>query len=190
ELDRDLVSRYGVSAPELAETVGLTFRGRRLSRYRTPGGEREMRLTLEEKEVESVSQLANLGVRTSGGHRLPVASVASLARQAGPEQIEREDRRTRVRVGASYTTGTREDWIPIVEAIMSTIDFPHGYTWGFGDWIRRQEEQSREFLVNLGLALLLIFALMASLFESVRQAVALMIALPFAIAGALWVLWF
>src|SRR5690606_37842696 len=37
ELDRDLVSRYGVSAPELAETVGLTFRGRRLSRYRTPG---------------------------------------------------------------------------------------------------------------------------------------------------------
>ena len=46
-----------------------------------------------------------------------------------------------------------------------------------------------EFGMNLALALLLVFAVMAGLFESVRQAIALMIALPFALAGAIWTLW-
>lgn len=189
ELDRDLVSRYAISTPELAETVGLTFRGRRLPRYRAPGGEREMRLTLDERENESVAQLANLTVSTAENWRVPIASVASLSTRTGAEDIERENRQTRVRVRASYATGTKEDWVPVITDALSRMEFPHGYSWSFGDWQERQAEQSREFLVNLGLALLLIFALMASLFESVRQAIALMVALPFALAGAVWVLW-
>jgi len=44
-------------------------------------------------------------------------------------------------------------------------------------------------VVDLLLALLLVFAVMASLFESVQQALALMAALPFALAGAFWTLW-
>ena len=57
------------------------------------------------------------------------------------------------------------------------------------EWADRQREQSREFLVNLLLALGLVFAVMAGLFESVRQAIGLMVALPFALAGAFWALW-
>jgi HAE1 family hydrophobic/amphiphilic exporter-1 len=44
-------------------------------------------------------------------------------------------------------------------------------------------------MTNLLLALLLIFAVMAGLFESARQAAALMVSLPFAISGAVWTLW-
>jgi HAE1 family hydrophobic/amphiphilic exporter-1 len=69
------------------------------------------------------------------------------------------------------------------------MDFPFGYAWTFGQWEQRRQEQSREFVTNLLLALLLVFAVMASLFESVRQAAALMVALPFAISGAVWTLY-
>jgi HAE1 family hydrophobic/amphiphilic exporter-1 len=92
-------------------------------------------------------------------------------------------------VGARYEDGTREDYVPIVQDALSKMDFPYGYAWSFTQVDQRRAEQSREFLVNLGLALLLIFAVMAGLFESVGQAAALLIALPFAIAGAFWTLW-
>ncbi|UCG50772.1 MAG: efflux RND transporter permease subunit [Candidatus Latescibacterota bacterium] len=189
ELDRDLASRYGVSPMQPAEVVGLTYRGRRLQRYRTPDGEREMRLTLDEKETESVSQLTHLPLWTSDGERVPLASLAEFKEMPGAERIQRDDRLTSVWVGARYEEGTREEYVPLVTTAMNSMEMPYGYSWTFGRWEQRQRERSREFLVNLLLALLLIFAVMAGLFESVRQAIGLLIALPFAISGAIWTLY-
>ena len=47
---RDLLAQYDVTPDQLAQRVGLTFRGRRLRRFRTDDGEREMRLTLDEQK--------------------------------------------------------------------------------------------------------------------------------------------
>jgi HAE1 family hydrophobic/amphiphilic exporter-1 len=189
ELDRDLTARYGISPADMADVVGLTYRGRRLPRFRTDDGEREMRLTLDEKRVETISQLQNLPVPTDAGQAVPLASVADLREVPGPERIMRDNRLTSVWVGANYEDGTREQYMPQVSAVLKKIDFPYGYSWTFGQWEQRQKEKSREFLTNLLLALLLIFAVMAGLFESVRQAIALMVALPFAISGAAWTLY-
>jgi HAE1 family hydrophobic/amphiphilic exporter-1 len=190
ELDRDLVARYDVSPMQLAQVVGLTYRGQRLQRYRTGDGEREMRLTLDEKEVETLSQLHNLPIWTDAGDKIPLAALADFQEVPGAEHIMRDDRRTSVWVGAEYEQGTREEYMPKVMAAMNGMTFPYGYSWTFGRWQERQQEKSQEFLTNLLLALLLIFAVMAGLFESVRQAIGLMIALPFALSGALWTLYF
>ena len=189
DLDRELAARYGVPLNQPAEVVSLTFRGRRLPRFRTPSGEREMRLTLDERETESVSQLHNLPVWTADGDKIPLASMAEFRVAPGPERIQRDNRKTGVWVGARYEEGTMDDYLPLVQAAMDGMDFPFGYTWTMSEWAERQREQSREFLVNLLLALGLVFAVMASLFESVRQAIGLMVALPFALAGAFWALW-
>jgi len=189
DLDRELAARYGVPLNQPAEVVSLTFRGRRLQRFRTPSGEREMRLTLDERETESLSQLHNLPVWTADGDKIPLASMAEFRMEPGPDRIQRDNRRTSVWVGARYQEGTMDDYLPLVEAAMDTMDFPFGYSWTMSEWANRQREQSREFLVNLLLALGLVFAVMAGLFESVRQAVGLMVALPFALTGAFWALW-
>jgi len=190
ELDRELMWRYGLGPDQLSEVVGLTYRGRRLQRYRTADGEREMRLTLDEKESESLSQLSNLPLWTADGEKVPLAAVADFNEVPGAERIHRDDRLTSLWVGASYEEGTREDYIPAVEAALNSMEFPYGYSWTFGNWQQRQQEKSQEFLTNLLLALMLVFAVMSGLFESVRQAIALMIALPFAISGAVWTLYF
>jgi HAE1 family hydrophobic/amphiphilic exporter-1 len=109
--------------------------------------------------------------------------------EPGPDRIQRDNRQTSVRVGARYESGTMDDYLPLVRAAMDGMEFPFGYSWTMSDWTERQREQSRDFLVDLALALGLVFAVMAGLFESVRQAVGLMVALPFAVAGAFWALW-
>jgi len=187
--DRDLASRYAVTPDQVSQVVGLTFRGRRLQRFRTPDGEREMRLTLDEKQTESLDQLENLKLHTGEGQTVPLAAVARMTERPGREQIQRDNRLTSVWVTARYERGTREDYMPAVQAALGGMTFPYGYRWTFGAWQQRQQEQSREFLVNLLLALMLVFAVMAGLFESVRQALALMISLPFALAGAAWTMY-
>jgi hydrophobic/amphiphilic exporter-1 (mainly G- bacteria), HAE1 family len=188
EPDRDLAARYGLPATQVAEVVGLTYRGQRLRRFRTPEGEREMRLTLDEQADESVEQLARLPLWPQDGGRVPLGAVADLVERPGREHIERDNRLTSVWVNARYEGGTREEFLPRIEAALAGMEFPYGYQWTFGTWQNRQKEQSREFGINLMLALLLVYAVMAGLFESARQAVALMVALPFALAGAFWTL--
>lgn len=184
--DRDLGTLYDVTPEQVSQVVGLTYRGRRLPRFRTPDGEREMRLALDESEEESLEQLRNLTLNTSDGEKVPLAAVAEIGRRPGRDRIERNNRLTSVRVSARYDEGTRDDYLPAVVEALDSMEFPFGYSWTFGRWEDRRKAQSREFLVNTGLALLLVFAVMAGLFESVRQALALMVSLPFAVSGALW----
>ena len=190
EPDRELAARYDVTPNQISQVIGLTYRGSRLQRYRTADGEREMRLTLDEQETESVDQLQNLVLRTPGGDKVPLAAIADFNQRDGRERIQRDNRMTSIWVNARYGEGTSEDYIPQVKEVLAGMDFPFGYQWTFGKWEEERKEQSKEFVVNLSLALLLVFAVMAGLFESVRQAIALMISLPFAVAGAWWTLHF
>ena len=120
-----------------------------------------MRLTLDEREVETVAQLHTLPVWTSDGDKIPLASLAEFRFEPGPERIQRDNRRTGVWVGARYEEGTMEDYLPLVSAAMDGMDLPFGYTWTMSEWAERRREQSLEFLIDLLLALGLVFAVMA-----------------------------
>ena len=189
EIDRELAARYGLRTQQPAEVVALTYRGRNLPRFRSESGERNVRLTYDDRTEQSMSQLQNLPLYNGEGERVPLSAISSTAFVPGPERIQRENRLTSVWVGARYREGTREAYMPRVQATMSNMVFPEGYGWTFRNMERRRKQQSTEFATNLSLALLLIFAVMASLFESIRQALALMVALPFALAGAIWTLY-
>ncbi len=188
ELDPDLAARYGITPQQAADIVGVTFRGRRLQRFRTSDGEREMRLTLDEQRHHSLSQLQNLPLWTATGERVPLASLASFREVPGTDRIQRDNRRTSVWVGARYEEGSQQQYMALVTGMLEGLAFPDGYSWTFGQWQERQRENSKEFLTNLMLALMLVFVVMAALFESARQAIALLIALPFALSGAAWTL--
>jgi HAE1 family hydrophobic/amphiphilic exporter-1 len=188
-IDRGMAHRLGIPVEQAGQVVGLTFRGRRLRKFRTATGEVEMRLTLDERQGESLAQLHNLPLQLPNGQTIPLASIARFDIVKGAERIQREDRMTSVWVGGRFEEGNRQEWMKKITDAMADVPMPYGYSWGFGQFERHRKESANEFLINLGLALMLVFMLMASIFESVRQAVALTVALPFALAGAAWTLY-
>ena len=192
-VDRDRAREYGVTVNQAADVVEMTFRGRRLPRFLDDDREIEMRLTLDEKDQESLEQLKALPLRQASvgsANQIPLATVADFEIVRGPDEIQRDNRVTGVWVGGRYDEGVKDDYVAKCEELLDTIDLPYGYAWEHRQFQRDARESQLEFLMDLGLALLLIFAVMAGLFESVRQAISLMVALPFALVGAAWTLYF
>lgn len=188
-VDRELARAYGVSLDQPGRAIDLTFRGRRLRNFRYGDSELQMRLTLDEQDKESLGQLRSLPLQAEGGKTIPLATVANFTVKPGMERIQRDNRVTSVWVGARFEEGTREQYMPLITQVAEGLEYPLGYGYSFANAQNRREEQQSEAMVNLALSLLLVFAVMASLFESARQATALLISLPFAAAGAAWTLY-
>lgn len=187
-LDRDKMSTYGVSSNEPAGIVEMTFRGRRLPRFKDVNEEVDMQLTLGDIEDTSISDVKNLTVIKRDGSTIDLESISDFKVQKGPARIQRNNKISSIFVGARFEEGLRKDYQKKMQDILKTMPLPTGYKWQFNNRWRGAEESQEEFLLNLFLALGLIFGVMASLFESVKQAIALMISLPFALAGAFWTL--
>lgn len=188
QLDRDRMSAYGIASNEPASLVEMTFRGRRLPRFKGEDGEVDMQLILGDNENTDVSDIKNLALTKEDGSSINMESVSDFSTQKGPSRIRRFNKISSIFVGARFESGQRREYQKQLVDVLKTMDLPEGYRWEFNPRWRGAEQSQDEFLLNLLLALGLIFGVMASLFESMRQAIALMISLPFALAGAFWTL--
>ncbi len=188
-LDREKMADYGVDSQTLARRVEMTFRGRRLPRFQGEHGEVNMQLMLGEEQETSIADVKNLMLANSLGADIPLDSLSHLEISKGPRRINRQNKISSIWVGARFEKGIRKAYRKQMIQLLKSLPLPEGYQWQFKGRQQNAEENQTEFLLNLLLALGLIFAVMASLFESMRQAIALMISLPFALAGAFWTLY-
>ncbi|MFT5451036.1 MAG: HAE1 family hydrophobic/amphiphilic exporter-1 [Enterobacterales bacterium] len=188
EIDRERLSRYGLRGIEPSSLVEMTFRGRRLPRFKSEDGEVEMKLLSGDAEQTTVENLKNISLIKPDGKAIALDSVVDFSIQKSPRRIRREDKISSIWVGARYDKGEKSEYLKQTKQRLSEMKLPQGFKWKFNSRGRGEQESEDEFVLNLLLALGLIFAVMASLFESSRQALALMISLPFALAGAFWTL--
>jgi hydrophobic/amphiphilic exporter-1 (mainly G- bacteria), HAE1 family len=188
ELDRDRMASYGVANNQPASVVEMTFRGRVLPRFKGEDGEVPMRLLLGEEQDTQIQDVKNLTLSKADGSQITLDSVADFSTQKGPSRINRQNKVSSIWVGARFDEGQRNEFQQQLIAVLKDMELPNGYAWNFNTRFRGQQQSQTEFVTNLFMALGLIFAVMASLFESMRQALALMISLPFALAGAFWTL--
>ncbi len=188
KLDRNRMDNYGVNSNQPAGLVSMTFRGRKLSRFKGDEGEVEMGLYLGDDLDTSVTDVKNLIITKPDGSQVLMDSISQFETKKGPSRINRQNKTTSIWIGARFGDGKKDVLLKQMKKALEVMRLPAGYQWKFNNRSRNSEESQDEFILNLGLALGLIFAVMAGLFESMRQSLALMISLPFALAGAFWTL--
>ena len=189
-VDPERARSLGVSPRRVAETVSLTFRGRNLSRFQSAGTELEMLVALPNDLQPGIASLLDLPIPRDSGDTIPLGSVAEVEISRTQPRINRQDRMTSTWVSVEYekevtTPEARER----VTAILSSLNLPDGYFWDFGEWGRRQEDGLNTMFQGVIMSLLAVVLLMAALFESFSQPLAIMITLPLAFFGAFWLLW-
>ena len=187
-LDRDRIAELGRTATDITQVLGFSLGGVRLDRFNA--GDREIItwLALRMEDRSRLEDLRQIPIANSGGRSVLLGDVADFEVIERPREIQRENRKVRVSVRGTYEG---EDWgatQKIIEEMMNAYHLPAGYSWSWNDRIVEQANEDAEMGVNFLLALVLVYLVMASLFESLTQPFAILFAIPFALPGTAWML--
>jgi HAE1 family hydrophobic/amphiphilic exporter-1 len=187
-IDREKALRNGLSARDLSEVFAFTLGGLRLRRFNAGDREVETWLGLRLEDRQDLEDLRQIQLLSPGGRTVLLGDIAGFQVVRRAQEISRENRKARLAVNATYEG---KDWGKTrkeIEGMMNAFDLPAGASWSWDDRILEQGEENRQMMINFILALVLVYIVMASLFESVTQPFAILFSIPFAIPGAAWLL--
>ena len=187
-IDRDKAARLNLTAQDIADTFSFTLGSFRLPRFNDGTREVETSLGLRIADRENLADLKEIPFRDVDGRPVTLGDIATFEVIEKPEEIQRENRKVRVAVRATYEG---EDWDEAREEIaglMDAFDLPGGYSWSWNQRIIEQDNEGQEMAVNFLLALILIYLVMASLFESLAQPFSILFSILFALPGVFWLL--
>lgn len=186
-VDRTRALQAGLSSDVVAATVQGALSDRSLAQLKTENGEVEVVMQYREEDRQTLTQLRNVQVRAgddASSARVPLDTVASFEQTAGPMSIEREDRRSKLEITANASSPMASMMaMRGIGAVMGSIAMPPGYSWSFGRWNRLQQEDQKGSSFTLLFAALMVYMLMAALFESFTHPFAIMASVPFAFLG-------
>ncbi len=183
-VSREAAERQGLTSRDVAQAVSGALRGRAATRFRSGDREVEVLAQLREEDRLSIDQLGTLAIGTPDGRNIQLNTLADLVLVGGPQDIRRENRLTSVSVSGEVSPGhSREAVQGEVTALMETLELPAGYSWDLGRGFREEQQQLGEMFFAIILALVLIYLLLAALFESLLLPVIIYFSIFFALPG-------
>ncbi|MEE8400272.1 MAG: efflux RND transporter permease subunit, partial [Desulfobacterales bacterium] len=188
-VDSIRAQKYGVSAQQVARAISSALGSRSNSRFKTQDKEINILVQLAEEDRVSLQQLENMAIRSSKGEMVQLGSLIDFKLKKGPDTVRRENRQTMIRIFANTDRGGMLKVSNEITARMATVKLPPGYSWGLGrNWMLMQQTES-ESNFAIFLALILVYIVMASLFESFIHPFTILFTVPFAIVGVLLIFW-
>ncbi|MBZ0112783.1 MAG: efflux RND transporter permease subunit [Thermoanaerobaculia bacterium] len=182
-IEDDRAVERGLSTRRIASTISSSLSSRAVSQMKTADREVDIIVQYAEGERETLGQLSEMSVPTPGGAQ-PLGAIVGFERTTGAQQIEREDHLSKVTVTGN-TSDPRATFLAMqsVGEVMESFDMPPGYEWRFGRFNRFQQEEGDSTNFAMIFAVVLIYLLMAALFESFIQPLIIMLSVPFALFG-------
>lgn len=186
-VDRDRAASLGFSAAQVARLVQIAMRGAPLREFRTEDGEVPVWLRFKDAERLSLDGLKQIRVTRGDGTSVPLDALVDIDFSPGPSAITRQNRQTSRAIDATLAPGADmgDARLQIREA-MKAFPFPAGYAYDEGQRFQDDERAAQEMVFSLLLAIVLIYMLMAALFESALYPISIMVSILFAVVGVYW----
>ncbi|MDI3522745.1 MAG: hydrophobic/amphiphilic exporter (mainly bacteria), family [Bacillota bacterium] len=182
-LNRAKAASLGLSAAQVAQTVSTAVQGQVATEYRVGGKEKDIRVQLAEESANSLAALRSLLISTPTGLTVPLADVADIVIARGPVTIDREDQARVVTVSCDVfgrpLGGVSQD----IRRQLAGLKLPPGYTITFGGQNKEMTDAFAGLSLALGLAVILVYMVMAAQFESLLHPFTIMFSMPLALIG-------
>ena len=184
-VDRQRSADLGVPVRALASTARALIGGVDVATFQDQGKRYDVRVRLEEDQRNDLADVGQLQLRNASGALVELANVAELRIASGPSEIERENRGRRVTLYANIP-GTVALGIAVehLDAIQAEVPLPPGY---IGEWegqTERMQSTAKAVVLAFFLALLALYIVLASQFESFLQPAVIMLSAPLSFVGA------
>lgn len=189
-VDRDRAAALGVSLSVVGRTLETMLGSRTATTYVDRGREYNVVLMGRDADRASPNDLTNLYVRSSTtGQLVPLSNLVQISEEAGAAELNRNNRMRSITVSAGLAEGVRlgEAIEALREVAQATLPASARLSW---------DGESEEFLesgsslyITFGLALLIVFLVLAAQFESFINPIVILVTVPLALSGALLGLW-
>ncbi|HXW53047.1 MAG TPA: efflux RND transporter permease subunit [Myxococcota bacterium] len=178
----------GVNIQQLSYIARLSLEGEVVGKYRDKEHDVDIRLQLSPKDRAEKTSIADLAVSSVRGGLVKVSDVATLVEQVGPATIERMDRQRQITLSANVLGRSLGEVAGDIEKALHKMEKPPGYTFIFGGQTQRMKETFSNMGLALFVAIVFIYFVLASQFESFVHPFTIMATLPLAVVGALLML--
>lgn len=185
-LDKEKIRKFKLIPEAIAEHVSLAMRGYNIKSITTSEEEVEVEVMFAEKDRQGFGNLQNLTFENEEGVQFTLESLAKFKEEKGPTSIYRKNRRISLLLYINRGLMTMDDIEKTVSEKMAEMNLPPGISWEFGDSMKKEDETESILLFNVALAIVLIFLVMASLFESVMFPWAIWLSISYSIVGVFW----
>ena len=187
---REMLARYGVSLSEFAEFIDVALAGEVVSQVYE--GSRTFDLTVKVKDDErsSAAKIGDLMVDTQDG-KVPLSYLAEIKSATGPNTINRENVKRKIVISANVSDRDLRSVVDdIRERIDETVVLPEGYFIEYGGQFESEAAASRTLSFVSLFSLLVVFLLLYNQFRSVSQSAVILLNLPLALIGGVFILRF
>lgn len=190
EIDREAVAAYGLNVANVQRVVETGIGGSAVSEVFEGQRRFDIVVRYPENMRNSFAEIMEVPVRLPEGGFIPLKRVAEIRAEEGPREIAREDNWRRVIVGinigdidiGSYVANLRE-------AIDENVDIPGGYFLRYGGEFENQQRAMQHLYIVVPISLLIIMGLLYLMFGYLRFTFLILLNLPFALSGGIFILW-
>ena len=187
-VDRHKAADMHLTVSAIAEMLRTVISGSTAGSYREGGDEYDIRVKIKDADMMPLDEILDLTLSSPPGEAVVLRNVVSLTPQTSPVQIERQDQERIVTVSANISGRDLGSVLRDIRESLRAIPLPKGFSIVFGGDYEEQQKAFRELLLSLTLAVLLVYMVMASLYESLRYPLVVMFSVPFAAIGVILML--
>ena len=189
DIDRAKVSRYGINVADVEKVIEIGMGGKAASQFLE--GERRFDITLRfvENARDSVSGLEDLTVQSATGQRIPLSELATIKVNQGASRISREDNMRRIAIKCNLIDRDQGSFVAEAQQkVAAQVDIPQGYHIVWSGQFENQQRAMKRLAVIVPISLGLIFILLFWAFMSIKNALLIVMNVPFAMIGGLLIL--
>ena len=189
-IDREKIARHGINVADVREIIATAIGGGTATRVFEGQQWFNLVVRFPEQHRNSIETIANILLTDASGALIPLADLGTVHLEEGPGRISREQLQRYVSIG--FNTLGRDIGSLVSEAqqrIATQVALPPGYTVKWGGSFDNMERAMHRLRIIVPMTIGLIFLLLYSSFDSLRQATLIILNLPFALIGGVVALW-
>ena len=185
QIDRQRAADLGVSVEDIGRTLELMFGEREVSTFVNRGDEYSVIMRARAEDRATPNDLTNTFIRAANGDLVPLSSFVSLSESAAPQTLNRLDRLRSITIQSSLTPGVSiGDGLAKLEEIVRE-NLPPEVRIGYTGQSKEFRDTTGAIYVTFGMALLVVFLVLAAQFESWINPFIIMLTVPLAVTGGL-----
>lgn len=182
-VDRKKASRLGFTVADIAYTLRTLFDGEDVTEFSYRGKNYDINLRLREEDRSLLEDIGRVFLPLAGGSPLKLTEIVQLQFEDGPSVIERKNQERLVKVSANIRDIGIDRAVERVREEILELGLPANMRYVFGGEYEEQKEVFGTMLLATILALLLVYMVMASQFESLMHPFFVLFSIPFAFVG-------